>query len=112
MALRLLSIAIPSGASLEPSFESGNRNGKCSLATLREMDSTTPKAEICPEKQRLTSSYLVAIEEVTRLEAAQVKVLASGGDGLDRFELALKAARRNRARAKRFLAEHLREHLC
>ena len=76
------------------------------------MDSTTPKTGICPEKQRLTSLYLAAIEEVTRLEGAQVHVLAGGGDGLDRFELALKAARRNRAKAKRLLAEHLGGHLC
>ena len=70
------------------------------------------KAGICAEKQRLSQAFLDAVHQVTKLQSKNFDALTTGGGAIDRFDLALKQARKRRDEAKRTYERHLREHGC
>jgi hypothetical protein len=66
----------------------------------------------CPEKQRLSNEFVAAVGEVMSLQSKEMQMVAHRGSGIERFELALDAARRKRDRAKREYRQHLESHGC
>gem|GEM_PF-3350694 len=70
------------------------------------------KPEICAEKKRLARQYIEALHQVMELQDQQLAALTRGGQGLQRFELALGLARQRRDRAKRLYVVHLTAHGC
>jgi hypothetical protein len=71
-----------------------------------------PAAAICVEKQRLSQAFLAAVHEVTNLQSKNFESLTSGGTVIDRFDLAIRHARKKRNEAKRAYELHLRQHGC
>ena len=71
-----------------------------------------PQPAYCAEKVRLLDAYLAAMHEVLMLQDQELAEFASGGEGLDRFDLALQVARRKRDTAKTACMEHVAEHRC
>ncbi|HLK49057.1 MAG TPA: hypothetical protein VKT49_13030 [Bryobacteraceae bacterium] len=71
-----------------------------------------PKTAICAEQQRLSRAFLDAVQQVTELQSRNVDALTTAGAGMERFELAIRQARKRRDEAKRAYARHLREHGC
>jgi len=66
---------------------------------------------ICEEKQRLNADFVQAVREVMELHDSEITSLVRG-DQASRFDLALRAAQRNREQAKRKLFRHIIEHGC
>lgn len=70
------------------------------------------KIAICSEKQRLTEELREAVHHLMRLHDEQGRSLANGGDGLQRFDLALRLARKKRDAARTHYELHLLTHGC
>ena len=70
------------------------------------------KAGICAEKRRLTDTLLYAVRELQALHDREIEHIVSGGNGLDRLDLALKLARKRRDQAKGALLLHVGWHCC
>jgi hypothetical protein len=70
----------------------------------------SPKAFVCPEKQRLPDEFLDALLQVMELQNQQGAAVTNGG--LWRFDLALMQARDKRNEAKRLYLLHLQGHRC
>lgn len=66
----------------------------------------------CPEKQRLSKAFVAAVHEVMTLQTKEMQMVAQRGAGIERFELALDAARRKRDQAKREYNHHVEVHGC
>ena len=66
----------------------------------------------CPEKQRLSNAFVAAVRDVMSLQSKEMQMVAHRGSGIERFELALDAARRKRDRAKREYRRHVEAHGC
>ena len=71
-----------------------------------------PQPPYCAEKARLSDAYLAAMHEVLTLQDQELAEFANGGEGLDQFDIALKAARRKRDAAKTACMEHISVHRC
>lgn len=70
------------------------------------------KLSLCAAKQQLSDAYVAAVHDVLRLQIQLMSHFAAGGDGLDRFDLALQAARMKRESAKHRYLLHLSIHGC
>ena len=70
------------------------------------------KISPCPDKQRLSKAFVAAVHEVMSLQSKEMQMVAQRGAGIDRFDLALDAARRKRDRAKREYNLHVVSHGC
>lgn len=57
-------------------------------------------------------AYLAAMHEVLTLQDREAGEIARGGEGLDRFGIALKAARRKKDAAREACMQHVAEHGC
>lgn len=73
---------------------------------------SNPKVSICADKQKLGNALIEAIRDVMDLQDQELASFVNGGDGLERFQLALKQARRKREFAKKRYLLHLRTHGC
>ena len=71
-----------------------------------------PQFAFCAEKKRLLDVYLSASHDVLDLQAQEAEEIAKGGEGLERFDLALQEARRQRDAAVRACMSHIAEHGC
>ena len=68
------------------------------------------KARVCPDRERLSKALLKAVSDVAELQSEQTANIISGGFGLPRIELALKAARGRWEDARTAYTAHLLEH--
>ena len=70
------------------------------------------KPSICPQKMQLTTAFMEAVRHVMSLQNRELSAVATGNDGLERFDLAIELARRNRDQARQLYDDHIREHGC
>ncbi|HLK47462.1 MAG TPA: hypothetical protein VKT49_04970 [Bryobacteraceae bacterium] len=78
------------------------------------MTGGTPKAkaQLCPEKLRLARVLVAAIRDLMLLHERELASLAEGGEGLQRFGMAINRARAKRDDAKRRYLDHVVAHEC
>ena len=69
-------------------------------------------SRVCPEKLRLSKAFVKAVQEVMKLQNQEMARVLDRGAGLDRFKVALEAARAKRETAKRVYQRHVEEHGC
>ena len=72
----------------------------------------SPKPTGCAEKLNLFRAFIEAVHDIMVLQDRQLAARISGLDGLDRFDLAIKHARRKREKARKLYLIHLLTHGC
>lgn len=71
-----------------------------------------PKLEICAHTQRLGEAFIRAVREVMQLQDLEIAAVRNDGEGLARFDLALRVARTRRDAAKQAYLLHIQQHGC
>lgn len=72
---------------------------------------TFSKSALCPEKKALIDLFIAAVRDIMALQDAELLAVREGTD-LERFDLALGAARSKRDRIKREFMLHVEAHGC
>ena len=72
---------------------------------------TFSKPALCPEKTALIDLFIAAVRDIMALQDAELRAVQDG-TGLERFDLALGAARSKRDRIKREFLLHVEAHGC
>ena len=72
----------------------------------------SPKPGICAEKKRLGETLLEALHEVMALQDREMAAVAASGEGLARYDLALRLARSRRDNARGLYLAHIGVHGC
>jgi hypothetical protein len=70
----------------------------------------SPEAQFCPERQRLVTSFTVAVMEYLKVQSKQLEALLS--DDWYGLEPTIEAARKRKEEAKRAVLAHQRRHGC
>ena len=69
-------------------------------------------AKVCAEKRELLAAYENSVREVMALQSQQLGALAGNGEAIERFELEIERARKNRDHAKEVYRLHIQSHGC
>ena len=72
----------------------------------------TVKVAYCEHHKRLLNEFLIAIQDVVRLNAQQSQAVIAGDEDFTRFDVLLACAQRKKNAAKYALLQHIEDHGC